>query len=261
MHPTILPTEPRQAVHISTEPAAAEAPVLLVAHGSRHPDAAGAGTQLRIRLADRLDRPVHLGHIEIASPSAVEVVDELADRGTTDLTVQPLLLLPGNHAKFDVGMVVTHAKERGLSVHLGKPLGSDVRLLDAAVARAKEALPADALLIIASGTASDAALRSLDTSAALVAAALDGMTVAAAPATLDGKGAGEVLERLRDEGATSFAVLPWMLLPGRLEGETVAALEAKATDLGLTLRVAQRLGDDPGVVEAIVRRIEAARPA
>lgn len=233
-------------------------PVLLVAHGSRVPEAAAQAEQLRAALAGKLDAPVRLGHLELQEPLAIDVLRAMLDEGIEEVVVQPLLLLPGNHATFDVQVVAQVALDAGGRVRIGKALGSHAALLRLAEERVRRAGPADALLVIASGTASDRALRSLDASAALVAAGTSIATVAAAPATLDGQAAGDALAELADDGHRAVTVLPWMLFPGRLEAATTDELRRRGDELGVQLVVAERFGPAPEVLEAVLARIERA---
>jgi sirohydrochlorin cobaltochelatase len=235
-----------------------DVPVLLVAHGSRMPEAAVEAERLRGAIDQVHPAGVILGYLELMEPSALQQAEKLLGSGVSEMIVQPLLLLPGNHARFDVTAVARHAMGLGAQVRLGQPLGSDARLLDQAQQHVRPHLPADAILVIASGTASEAALRSLDTSAALVAAGSGVAAVAATAATLDGQQALQALQALESDGHRSIVVVPWMLFPGRLETSTVAALQqGKATSTSLA--VADRFGASAGTVAAVIKRLSAAR--
>lgn len=233
--------------------------LLLVAHGSRVPEAAQQARSLRDLVAEQWDGPVGLGFLELAEPTAMDageaLVAEVADEaGPGEVVVQPLLLLPGNHARFDVQTVGDHLAAGGVEVRVGRPVGTDVGVVDLAVRHVREAGPVDAMLVVASGTASDQALRALDTGAALVARGAGIEHVAAAPTSLDGSLPAEAWRALRDAGHRRIALLPWMLFPGRLEAAAVAACRAAAATDGGELVLVERFGPDPVVARALVAK-------
>ncbi len=235
--------------------------LLLVAHGSRVPEAADQAAALRDLVAAQWDGPVRLGFLELATPSALAAADAMVDEdGCDEVVVQPLLLLPGNHATFDVQTIADHLAGRGVAVRAGRPIGTDVGVVDLAVAHVRAVGPVDAMLVVASGTASDAALRALDTGAALVARGAGVEHVAASPTSLRGEAPAEAWAALRAAGHRRIVLLPWMLFPGRLEQAAVdACTEAAARDGG-ELVVAERFGPEPAVAKALLAKASRATP-
>ncbi len=234
--------------------------LLLVAHGSRLPEAAVEAHALTELVAGGHDGPVRLGFLELAQPAVVDVADALVDEGVTEVVVQPLLLLPGNHARFDVQTVGDHLASRGVIVRIGRPIGSDVGAIDLAVTHVTSVGPVDALLVVASGTASDQALRALDTGAALTAKGAGIDAVAAAPTSLDGAGPVEAWRSLRAAGHQRIALLPWMLFPGRLENAAVEAVTRAAREDGGELVVVPRFGAHPAIAKALLAKAARATP-
>ncbi len=227
--------------------------LLLVAHGSRLPE---ARTQA-FALADRVDwdGTVQVGFLELAEPNVMDV-----EPSSDDVVVQPLLLLPGGHARFDVRSVADRLDGQGRTVRVGKPLGTHVQLLDQAVANVRAVGEVDALLVVASGTASDEALRTLDTAAALVASGAGLEVVSAAPTSLDGSAPAAAYRELRAQGHRRVALLPWMLFPGRLEAAATEAVQRAAADDGGAVAIVDRFGPSEQVARAVEARARAARP-
>ncbi len=234
--------------------------LLLVAHGSRVPEAAVQAAELSGLVADQWDGPVALGFLELATPTALDAAEELVAAGASEIVVQPLLLLPGNHAKFDVQTIGDQLAGQGVAVRIGRPIGTDVGIVDLAVEHVKAVGPVDAMLVVASGTASDQALRALDTGAALVARGAGIEHVAAAPTSLDGAVPAEAYRSLREAGHRRIALLPWMLFPGRLEQAAVDAVMAAATDDGGDVLVVERFGPHAAVAKALAAKASRAVP-
>lgn len=235
--------------------------LLLVAHGSRLPAASDEAEVLRGRVAERWDGPVGLGFLELARPEATTAGEALlAAADPAEVVVQPLLLLPGNHARFDVQTVADHLAGRGAAVRVGRPIGTDVGVVDLAVRHVRAVGPVDAMLVVASGTASDEALRALDTGAALVARGAGVEVVAAATTSLAGERPAEAWRALREAGHRRIALLPWMLFPGRLEAAAVEACRVAAADDGGELVLVERFGPAAEVARALVARAGRAVP-
>ena len=116
--------------------------VLLVDHGSRLAEA----NRIVERIAERVRRrlPGHLvaiAHMEQGAPSVEEAFDLLVDRGATHVVVHPYFLAPGRHSSRDIPARAERAASRppGLRVRVGEPLGVHDGVVEAVLARVREA--------------------------------------------------------------------------------------------------------------------------
>lgn len=116
---------------------------LLVAHGSRNPDAdeahralceavaraAATGTGREVR--------VEPAYLEIAEPSIPATIDRVVGEGVTEVRLLPHFLGPGNHVQRDLPAIVAEARERhpGVTIELAEHLGADPGLVDLLAAR------------------------------------------------------------------------------------------------------------------------------
>lgn len=102
--------------------------ILLVDHGSRRDEANAQLEELAARV--RKERPqwrVQIAHLEIATPSVPEALDQCAEAGVRDVYLHPFFLSPGRHTREDLPALARDACKRhpGLTVHVTDPLGVD----------------------------------------------------------------------------------------------------------------------------------------
>jgi sirohydrochlorin cobaltochelatase len=81
--------------------------IILFAHGARDPEWARPFEALRHRVSALLPEcRVELAFLELTQPALPAVVANLADHGSTDITIVPVFLAQGGHVKRDLpGMV------------------------------------------------------------------------------------------------------------------------------------------------------------
>lgn len=118
--------------------------ILLVAHGSRSPDAAAQTSAVAARMQAR--RPawlVRFAHLELVPPPVPEAIDACVAAGATEIIVQPLLLAVGRHSARDIPDHLAAASRRhpGVTFKLGEVIGDDDRLVELLLARADRAHP------------------------------------------------------------------------------------------------------------------------
>ncbi len=91
--------------------------ILIVDHGSR----LAAANQLVERVAEQLQRrlaergeaaPVHVAHLEIASPDFAEGLAACLTDSPREVVVMPFFLAPGRHGTRDIPALVAAARER-----------------------------------------------------------------------------------------------------------------------------------------------------
>ena len=107
--------------------------IVLFAHGSRDPlwhkpMEAVAG---RIRLQSP-EVQVACAYLELSQPDLPDTVAALTQAGVTDLTIVPMFLGVGRHAREDLPALVAELRKQhpALQISLQAAVGEDARLLD-----------------------------------------------------------------------------------------------------------------------------------
>ncbi len=118
--------------------------VLICGHGSRNRLAVAEFAQLAEALRGRLTGlPVEYGYLEFARPILRDGLDRLREQGVEHVLAVPGMLFAAGHAKNDIPSVLnTYAAETGLRIDYGRELGVDLKMIQAAGARLREALAA-----------------------------------------------------------------------------------------------------------------------
>jgi len=116
--------------------------VLVCGHGSRNRLAVGEFAQLAQRLQALIPQvPVEYGYLEFAKPILRDGLEALCSRGVRHVLAVPAMLFAAGHAKNDIPSVLnTYAAETGLKIDYGRELGVDLKMIQAAGARIREAL-------------------------------------------------------------------------------------------------------------------------
>jgi sirohydrochlorin cobaltochelatase len=115
--------------------------VILLAHGSRDP----LWRRPMEAVADRLraaqpDARVGCAYLELEQPDLAAAVEQIAGQGMSELTVVPMFLGTGKHAREDLPRMVDALKVRypNVRISLRQPVGEDPRVLDLLAAIAGE---------------------------------------------------------------------------------------------------------------------------
>jgi sirohydrochlorin cobaltochelatase len=241
--------------------------VMICGHGSR--DAAACREfahvvgLLRRELAEW---PVEHGYLEFARPILREGLDRLRARGVRRVLAVPGMLFAAGHVKNDVPSVLNlYAHEHGLRIEMGRDLGIDPLLLEAARDRIAQALDAaprqvareDTLLaVIGRGTSDSDA----NGNVAKVARMLwEGMGFGHAEIGYSGVAQPRTevaLERAARLGFRRIVVFPYFLFSGVLVRRIYEATEAVAArSPGIDFVRAGYLNDHPGVVATMAARV------
>jgi sirohydrochlorin cobaltochelatase len=87
--------------------------LILLAHGSRHPDTACEVADLAAIVSDcaAVERVCH-AFLELSSPTLPEAIAMLVSKGATAVDVLPLFLNTGNHVTRDIPELVAQAHQQ-----------------------------------------------------------------------------------------------------------------------------------------------------
>lgn len=103
--------------------------IIYIAHGSRLVEANERFITFIKELMDRSDSPIQAyGFIEHANPSIAQAIESCIELGACEITVIPILLLPGIHANEDIPAVFKAYPD--VVFHYGKPLGVDEIMIE-----------------------------------------------------------------------------------------------------------------------------------
>lgn len=243
-----------------------ETAVLLCGHGSRDPEAVAefetAAAALRARLGLASDGAFATGYLEFARPTIGEGLAALAARGAKQILAVPGMLFAASHVKNDLPWEMNSfmAANPGVEVRLGRDLGIDPKLLDAAAARIAAAVPdgrSETLLVVVGRGTNDPDANS---NIAKIARLLwEGMGFGWAEAAFSGVAEPRVdaaLERGARLGFRRIVVFPYFLFTGVLvkriydQTDTVAARFPEIEFVKAT-----HLSDHSGVIEAFAERV------
>ncbi|HEY0826193.1 MAG TPA: CbiX/SirB N-terminal domain-containing protein [Ramlibacter sp.] len=107
--------------------------IVLFGHGSRDPLWRLPMETVAARLrAMQPDTAVRCAYLELESPSLPAAADELVQAGADHLTIVPMFLGTGRHAREDLPVLVEELRARHPAVAfvLQKPVGEDGRVLE-----------------------------------------------------------------------------------------------------------------------------------
>jgi sirohydrochlorin cobaltochelatase len=243
-----------------------ETAVLLCGHGSRDPEAVGEFEETAVALRSRL---AHLdpasnfatGYLEFARPTIGEGLAALKSGGARRILAIPGMLFAASHVKNDLPWEMNSfmGANPDIEVRLGRDLGIDPKLLDAAAARIAAAVPdgrSDTLLVVVGRGTNDPDANS---NIAKVARMLwEGMGFGWAEAAFSGVADPRVdaaLERSARLGFRRIVVFPYFLFTGILVKRIYAQTDLVAARFpDIEFVKAGYLRDHAGVIDAFVDR-------
>lgn len=115
--------------------------VILLGHGSRDPLWRQPIEAVAARMAQsQPGTPARCAYMELEQPDIAAAAAELVAEGATRVTIVPMFLGTGKHARTDMPVLVggLRAAHPGVSFELRPPVGEDPRLLDLLAALALE---------------------------------------------------------------------------------------------------------------------------
>lgn len=109
----------------------AQAAIILFAHGSRDPLWRVPLEAVAARIAaQQPDRSVLCAYLELSTPSLADAARQLTAQGATQVTVVPMFLGTGKHAREDLPVLVQDLRAAHPSVqfHVQPAIGEDPRM-------------------------------------------------------------------------------------------------------------------------------------
>ena len=109
----------------------AQQAVVLFSHGSRDPLWRAPIEAVAARIAaQHPERPVVCAYLELSEPSLPQAVDQLVQQGAAGVTVVPMFLGTGKHARADLPVLVEQlrAAHPAVRLHVQPAVGEDPRI-------------------------------------------------------------------------------------------------------------------------------------
>lgn len=105
--------------------------IILFSHGSRDPLWRAPMEAVAAQIAaHNPDRRVSCAYLELCTPSLADAVGQLITQGATRLTVVPMFLGTGKHAREDLPVLVQalRAEHPGVQIHVQTAIGENPRM-------------------------------------------------------------------------------------------------------------------------------------
>jgi sirohydrochlorin cobaltochelatase len=107
--------------------------IVLLAHGSRDCAWRKPMDQVALRIRElSTDHCVHCAFLELSEPDLSTTVAKLVSLGATDITVLPIFIGMGKHARDDIPLLVRHLVLQfpGVKFELKPSVGEDRRMIN-----------------------------------------------------------------------------------------------------------------------------------
>lgn len=223
-----------------------QASAVLVAHGTRKPGGVTMIHELADRVAEVLDRQVHVAFVDVLGPTPSQVLDGLPHDRPAVLV--PAFLAGGYHVRVDVPAHVQASTHPAVTVT--RPLGPCAGSVRVLADRLQESgwRCGDSVILAAAGTSDRSAQSDLRQTAAMLSA-LIGDRVELGYAATGAPTVAAAVEAARARGARRLTVASYLLADGLFQD--------RLRDAGADL-VAEPLGLHPGMVRLIAGRFRRA---
>jgi sirohydrochlorin cobaltochelatase len=243
--------------------------LILLAHGSRNPEAREEYARIWSAVSERLSVPVHFGVLEFPGDDLLSIADAVATcarEGAARVVALPLFLFSAGHVREDIPEEIEAAlRETPVQLLYQPPLGVHPSLLDVVADRAAEALSADgsaepaALVLVGAGTSDPQSNSELYRAARLLWERKQHPYVDVAFVSLTEPTVSEVLGRCKALGWQRVVLAPYFLNTGVLARRIRARVtEAQESLPDLKIVVAEHFGIHPSLIDLLVERAEQA---
>lgn len=229
--------------------------IVLMGHGSRDEKGAEEFLAFAQRLSARLCCPVYPGFLELADPPLAQAIDEAVRAGARKIIALPWLLLGAGHAKNDMPVALTWAKQRHpeVTIRYGTPielqpeiiaiLGDRISAIDP---QQGIGAPDTAVLLVQRGSSDPQANAEVYRAARLLWEGRKFCTVEVAFSGVTHPSVSEGLERCLNYHVRHVLVVPYYLYAGILVDRISTVVEeVAATHPEADFRVAKHFGLDP----------------
>lgn len=194
--------------------------------------------------------------MENATPTIIEAIENCVELGATEISVIPVLLLPGIHSNIDIPMEIEIGKKKfpHIQFRYGKPIGADLVVADIIDSRlAEKGFSSDrneSILLVGHGSRNPQAQSEFEKLASILRERLNATVhtsyLKAEPFY------GDVLEELV-QSYKKIHILPHLLFTGGFQKE-IDETCSKYKDYDLVL--CEPIGFDDKLKELLVRRLE-----
>jgi len=236
--------------------------VLYICHGTRVKEGAKQAADFIKETMPLVDAPIQeICYLELSAPSIEEGLRACVEKGATDITAIPFLLLTAGHAKEDIPAELAKAVQLfpEVAIRYGQPLGVHEQIIDVLIDRMKEAasISPDASVLLVGRGSSDPATkedftRILDlfqTKTKLTDVTI-GYMAACEPAFED------ALHLAASKRPNQLFIVPYLLFTGILTKTMERAV--KKLDSPGEVYLCRHLGYDPVISRILAERVEEA---
>ncbi|AIG64747.1 hypothetical protein CATYP_09490 [Corynebacterium atypicum] len=225
--------------------------LITLAHGSRDRRAGADVARLTAAAAGLAGTKGLSAHLELASPSLVELASRLPR--LLPAVVVPLLFTSAFHARVDVPEAVSQAREVGLDARLAPGIGLGKDLAQVLAMQARSAPAGAALALYAVGSSDAQAMAQLGQLAArvgrLVGRHVSLLTATNGPASVSAQLAG-CADAARARGTDALFAIPLFVASGVLLERFDAAVAGASAATGVSISRAGVLGENLAAIVA-----------
>ncbi len=243
--------------------------LLLIGHGSRHPDGVSQFKTFATIAGVHLGQPVVPAFLELADPPIIAGIEQVIEAGSQHIVALPLFLGPAGHQKNDVPTTINWARERWPDVRFdyGTPLGVHPFIVDTLADRALEVIlqqeneiphEKTALLVLGRGSRDPDSNSNVAKLARLLYEGRKYHSVEYAFYSLTQPGIEESVRRCIMLGAERVVVVPHFLFNGVLLTKTADRLAKLNHEVDTEILLAKHMGYHPQLFSLIRQRAEEA---
>lgn len=208
--------------------------ILYIAHGTRSKKGEAEAKSFLQKVKTLVNVPIQeTCFLELSHPSIAEGFRLCVEKGATEITVVPILLLAAGHIKRDIPEALTHIQKKfpHIKVTLKDAIGVHEEIFDAIVEQVKETVPdistADGILIVGRGSSEEQIHAAFSTIELGIYKRLPTKFIStcylavAQPKFFDG------LDRMLSNDIKRVIIIPYLLFSGVLLSEVISTCKKK----------------------------------